>query len=280
MAGPSARLLFLTDPAYPAADRPRYGEEDLLLIARLEAWADVRTSAVPGAADLLDGVDGVVIRNCGPVLDHAGAFDRLVKGIRRRGLPCYNSLDGRGDQVGKDHLVELDAAGHPVIPTSTSAEAARRRSPEAARFMVKRRRGADSQGQQVIERDRLDAVDPTADVVVQPLLAIEREVSFMVVSGAVTWAVQTRPGGPRWALEPFTPTAEDLAFARRFVEWNPMTHGVQRIDAMRGPDGQLLLMEIEDLNPFLSLELLDADERDRVVQVLAEDVRRVLDGRR
>jgi hypothetical protein len=40
-----------------------------------------------------------------------------------------------------------------------------------------------------------------------------------------------------------------------------MTHGIQRVDACRTKDGGLLLVELEDLNPFLSLELVDNKTR-------------------
>ena len=44
-------------------------------------------------------------------------------------------------------------------------------------------------------------------------------------------------------------TDEDIAFAVRFIEWNTVTHGIQSADACRTNDGELLLVELEDLNP-------------------------------
>ena len=46
-----------------------------------------------------------------------------------------------------------------------------------------------------------------------------------------------------------------------FVRWNTISHGIQRVDACRTHDGKLLLVELEDLNPFLSV--LDLDEETR-----------------
>ena len=54
---------------------------------------------------------------------------------------------------------------------------------------------------------------------------------------------------------------EDLAFADRFIAWNTIAHGIQRVDACRTGDGRLLLVELEDLNPYLSL--LETDEATR-----------------
>ncbi|MBW5425057.1 hypothetical protein GKQ77_26445, partial [Streptomyces sp. BG9H] len=61
------------------------------------------------------------------------------------------------------------------------------------------------------------------------------------------------------------PTPADLAFARRFIDWNAIDHGIQRVDACRAPSGDLLLVELEDLNPYLSLDLLDEETRDTFV---------------
>ena len=46
----------------------------------------------------------------------------------------------------------------------------------------------------------------------------------------------------------------DLAFARGFLAWNGASRAVVRVDGVRETSsGQLLLMEIEDYNPYLSL---------------------------
>ena len=46
-----------------------------------------------------------------------------------------------------------------------------------------------------------------------------------------------------------------------FVRWNTISHGIQRVDACRLRDGRLLLVELEDLNPFLAILDLDEDTR-------------------
>ena len=65
----------------------------------------------------------------------------------------------------------------------------------------------------------------------------------------------------RWELVPYVPTDDDLVFAQRFVDWNALDVGVQRVDACRTRDGALLLVELEDLNPYLSRDLVDAATR-------------------
>ena len=49
----------------------------------------------------------------------------------------------------------------------------------------------------------------------------------------------------------------------KFIEWNTIENGIQRVDACRTRDGRLLLVELEDLNPYLSLLELDRKTRER-----------------
>ncbi|TXS31886.1 hypothetical protein EAO74_08195, partial [Streptomyces sp. gb1(2016)] len=65
-------------------------------------------------------------------------------------------------------------------------------------------------------------------------------------------------------------------FARRFVEWNTLTHGIQRVDACRTPEGGLLLVELEDLNPYLSLDLVSDRVREAFVARMRDSVRELL----
>lgn len=53
-------------------------------------------------------------------------------------------------------------------------------------------------------------------------------------------------------------------------------HGIQRVDACRAPGGGLLPVELEDLNPYLSLDALDEARRDSFVTALRAALRRFL----
>jgi len=41
-----------------------------------------------------------------------------------------------------------------------------------------------------------------------------------------------------------------------FLEWNTIANGITRVDACRLYDGSILLLELEDPNPYFSIELL------------------------
>lgn len=255
-------LLYVTDLTYPARGR-RYCDEDIFLTSRLREEFDLALCHPRDAAALADRFEAVVVRNSGPVLGHQEAYDAFRERALRDGTRVYNRLSGKADMAGKQYLLDLTAAGHPVIPTVDSAEDLYR-LPKSDRYVVKPRRGADSVGLRVVAghevRDHIDG-----HVLVQPCVEFAYEVSFYFVDHGFQYALYAPDTDRRWDLEPYEPTPKDLEFARRFIDWNALGHGIQRVDACRAPGGELLLVELEDLNPYLSLDALDDQERDAFV---------------
>lgn len=268
-----ARILYVTDLAYPARGR-RYCDEDIELTARLREDFDLALCHPLDAVALMDGFDAVVVRNSGPVLAYQEAYDDFRARALRDGTRVYNPLTGRADMAGKQYLVELSAAGHPVIPTVDRREDLGR-LPVVDRYVVKPKVGADSIGLRIVGADDLpDLVD--GSVLVQPHIDFAYEVSFYFVDHDFQYALYAPDPERRWELRPYEPTREDLEFARRFIDWNAIGHGIQRVDACRAPGGELLLVELEDLNPYLSLDALDAPRRDAFVTALKASLRRFL----
>ncbi|MFI8255665.1 hypothetical protein ACWEPA_15645 [Streptomyces filamentosus] len=262
MSADRPRLLYVTDLAYPARGR-RYCDEDIDLTARLRASFDLALCHPGDAAALMDAFDAVVVRNSGPVLHHREAHDRFRERAAALGTRVYNPLHGRGDMAGKQYLLDLTAAGHPVIPTADRAEDLGR-LPAADAYAVKPKAGADSIGLRFVPYGELAGLPyEDGELLVQPRIDFRYEVSFYFVDDRFQYALYAPDPARRWELVPYEPTAGDLDFARGFVAWNTLRHGVQRVDACRAPDGGLLLVELEDLNPYLSLDRLDEPGRAR-----------------
>ncbi len=74
----------------------------------------------------------------------------------------------------------------------------------------------------------------------------------------------------RWELHEYDCSMNDIEFAEKFIEWNDIEHGIQRVDACRTKDGRLLLVELEDLNPYLSLLELDENTRETFINDLID----------
>ncbi|MER5385755.1 hypothetical protein ABT040_36845 [Streptomyces sp. NPDC002688] len=272
---PSARprILYVSDLAYPAKGR-RYCDEDIALTSGLREEFDIAVCHPLDAAALMSGFDAVVVRNSGPVLHYQAAYDAFREQALADGVRVYNQLSGKGDMTGKGYLLELTAAGFPVIPTVDSARDLDL-LPEADTYAVKPKQGADSIGLEFVPRERLTGL-PFGDILVQPRIDLRYEVSFYFVDRTLQYALYAPDPERRWALEPYEPTPGDREFAQRFVDWNDIAYGIQRVDACRAPGGELLLVELEDLNPYLSLDLLSPEVRDAFVSRMKTSLRALI----
>ncbi|MFF7391823.1 hypothetical protein ACFZAE_25680 [Streptomyces scabiei] len=269
------RLLYVTDLAYPARGR-RYCDEDIFLTSRLRAEFDIALCHPLDTVALMDGFDAVVVRNSGPVLHHQEAYDAFRERATALGTRVYNPLTGRADMGGKQYLLDLTAAGYPVIPTVDRPEDLTR-LPESAAYVVKPKAGADSVGLRFLTGPELAGL-AGGDLLVQPRVDFRYEVSFYYVDDTFQYALHAPDPDRRWVLEPYEASEADLSFARRFIDWNTLDHGIQRVDACRTQDGDLLLVELEDLNPYLSLDRLPERVRDTFVTAMTGSLHAFLGG--
>jgi hypothetical protein len=254
----NSTILFITDLYYQAKNREYY-TEDLYLTSQLRDDFDIIICHPLHSMQFEEIVDLIVIRNSGPVIYYKDYFRDFFTRINTKKLPVFNALNGRGDMMGKEYLITLTEAGFPVIPTIDKV-ANINAIPETSEYLIKPKNGADSIGARKITRAGLTTLQLAIDII-QPFIDFEYEVSFYFINASFQYALYAPNKKERWKLERYQPDANDLAFAQRFVTWNTMTHGIQRVDACRTKDGGLLLVELEDLNPFLSLELVDNKTR-------------------
>ncbi|WP_432027609.1 hypothetical protein [Streptomyces sp. 1222.5] len=275
MSAARPRLLYVTDLAYQARGR-RYCDEDIHLAARLRERFDLALCHPRDAAALMDGFDAVVVRNSGPVLGYRSEYEAFRARALATGALVYNPLTGKADMAGKQYLLDLSAAGFPVIPTVGRVEDLHL-LPAAEAYVVKPRLGADSLGMRIVPAGQVAPL-ATGDVLIQPCVDFAYEVSFYFVDDDFQYALYAPDPERRWELEPYAATAADLEFARRFVDWNDLGSGIQRVDACRAPDGGLLLVELEDLNPYLSLEALPQEAREAFVAAFTASLSRFVQG--
>ncbi|MEV6838420.1 hypothetical protein AB0N17_28585 [Streptomyces sp. NPDC051133] len=272
------RLLYVTDLAYQARGR-RYCDEDIRLTSRLRAHFDLALCHPLDATALMDGYDAVVVRNSGPVLGYQKEYDAFRARALATGARVYNPLTGKADMAGKQYLLDLSAEGYPVIPTAGRADDLDR-LPAAERYVVKPKNGADSLGLRIVPAGEVAAAVARAagDVLIQPCVDFVHEVSFYFVDDDFEYALYAPDPERRWELRPYPATAADLEFARRFIDWNDLGHGIQRVDACRTRDGALLLVELEDLNPYLSLDALPEEAADAFAGALTASLSRFVQG--
>jgi hypothetical protein len=266
-----AKILYVTDLTYPANGR-RYGDEDAYLTRQLREHFDLALCHPLDATVLMDGFDAVIVRNSGPVIHQQTEYDEFRAAAIDRGTKMFTQLTGKADMIGKQYLIDLNDAGYPVIPTTDSDPS---KLPEATSYVVKPKLGSDSIGLRKVSRDELTRLSLEGQLA-QPLIDFRYEVSFYFIDRDLQYALYAPDPAKRWQLERYEPTDEDRAFAQRFVDWNTIDHGIQRVDACRTATGELLLVELEDLNPFLSLELTDDATRARFVTRMAKSLTSLL----
>jgi len=257
-------LLLVTDLAYDAAGR-RYGDEDVALARWLRQSFVVSLCHPLDAAALLGGADVVLVRNTGPVIHYLDGYRAFRRAAREPGVPVYNELTGRGDMVGKQYLVDLTDAGYPVIPTVADPADAGLLG-DVAEYVVKPMLGADSLGLRQVTRSGL--AELPRGLLIQPRIDFIHEVSFYFVDAEFHYALYAPDRHRRWELAPYDATPADVAWAQRFIAWNTIRRGIQRVDACRTRDGGLLLVELEDNNPYLSLGLVEDAVRERFLRAL------------
>lgn len=271
--GVRTRVLYVTDLSYQAQGR-RYCYEDIRLSDSLRTYFDIALCHPAEAAALMGAFDVVVVRNSGPVLRYQEAHDAFRRQAISEGVKVFSELAGKADMLGKQYLLDLFAAGYPVIPT-VDARANLSRIPTVDQYVVKPKMGADSVGLRILSADELAGIELN-DVLVQPLIQFTYEVSFYFIDRTFQYALYAPSPEMRWALDPYEPDTADLAFAQRFVDWNDIQHGIQRVGACRTPTGDLLLVELEDLNPYLSLDRVDTQTRQRFIKQMATSIQQLV----
>jgi hypothetical protein len=263
-------LLFLTDLNYEAAGRAYY-TEDIMLTGELKDTFDIILADPRSSEPFESHVDAIVIRNSGPITHYLEAFGQFKKRVIQQGLKTFNSMDGKADMRGKYYLPKLCQAGYQVTPSIADPKAIDQ-LPEATEYVVKPMLGADSIGLKFVERAAIETL-PSNEYVIQPRLDIQEEHSLFFLNNQFCYALKT--AGNRWELVPFEPDEAELKLAETFIAWNQMKNGIQRVDFAKTHEG-LFLVELEDINPFLSLELLKSHVRQNFIDRMKQALLRLI----
>jgi hypothetical protein len=256
-------ILYLTDLYYEAKGR-KYYEEDLYITSKLKDHFNILIGHPHQVISYIDCADLVVFRNTGPVIGYQEYFNRFVEIVKEKNILTFNSFDGKADMRGKQYLLDLTNEVFPVIPTIEKAEDLQRLG-DTEKYIVKLKNGADSIGMQVLSKEALMQAKPV-EKLIQPFIDFDYEVSFYYLNNEFQYALYAPDKQKRWELKEYEATSADIAFAEKFLKWNNMARGIVRVDACRLKDGRLLLVELEDLNPFLSIDLLKEQKREQFIE--------------
>lgn len=271
------KILFVTDLYYEAKGRLYY-EEDLFLTSELRKDFNLVICNPKDMNSFTDDFDLTIFRNAGPVANFKDEYELFRNNVKLKNLKTYNSFNGKGDMNGKDYLIELTKKNFDVIKTIDTINDFSK-LPEVETYVIKPKDGADSIGMEFLSKEvllrRVDKNDK--NTLIQPLINFEYEVSFYFIDKEFQYALYAPDKNRRWELKEYKATKEDLDFANSFIEWNNINHGIQRVDACRDNNGKLLLVELEDLNPYLSPLDISPKLRDKFVKNLKLSLQKLLD---
>jgi hypothetical protein len=113
-------------------------------------------------------------------------------------------------------------------------------------------------------------------MIIQPYLTFDSEPSFFFIDNEFAYAITTTHRIKHERCTTYLPSAKEIAFAKRFVQWNNLPSGIQRVDALKLKNGELLLSEIEDICPFLYLLEIDEKVKREVLKKIVTSVQRNL----
>ena len=260
-------LLYLTDLYYEAKGR-KYYEEDLYITSKLKSHFNILIGHPHQALSNLKSADLVVFRNTGSILGYQEYFQQFLAEVKEKNILTFNSFDGKADIMGKQYLLDLTDLDYPVIPSVESVKEIDKIG-RHEKYIVKLKNGADSIGMEILQYETLLNLNPQGKLI-QPLIDFEYEVSFYYLNDKFQYALYAPDKNKRWELVEYEPTYSDLVFSESFIKWNNIKHGITRVDACRLKNNTLLLVELEDLNPFLSIELLPENKRNWFINNLID----------
>ncbi|WP_252244127.1 hypothetical protein [Clostridium sp. ZBS14] len=270
------KILFVTDLYYKAKGRLYY-DEDLFLTSKLRENFKLVICNPKDMNDFIDDYDLTIFRNAGPVSNFQNEYRLFKEKVKLHNLKTYNSFNGKADMKGKDYLIELTDKNYPVIKTIDNLNYIDK-LPIVNEYVIKPKDGADSIGMKFLSKEELYKNINLDDknTLIQPLINFKYEVSFYFIDKEFQYALYAPDKNKRWELKEYVPTKEDLEFAQKFIQWNNLNHGIQRVDACRTEENELLLVELEDLNPYLSLLEISDQLRNKFVDSLKNSLRKVL----
>jgi hypothetical protein len=266
MTSTKSSLLFLTNLYNGSA------EEDIYLTEKLRAWFNISIVHPLDSESIEDTFKIALIRNIWPSHEYENQKTRLIRRLIQKGLMPMSEAE-RGYQehehyLEKGYLLDLYEKGYPVIPTVDTIANIERLG-NCQEYFIKPKNMCDGEGSEKLTKEALEK-KVLHDYLIQPFITFDYEVCFYFIDGKFVYAFSTPNRLEGKMHEEYIPIDADFEFAQKFVYWNNLQFGLQRVDALRVTETQeLLLTELEDFGPYLYLLELPETVREKAVSALA-----------
>lgn len=189
--------------------------------------------------------------------------------ILEKNLPRIN-FDGRFDNQGKSYLAQLYSQGYSVVPTISNIVDFDRIE-NYQNYLIKPINGYASYG--IIEVPKCDVKSIwNSNYVIQPKINFDSEVQFYFVGNKYQFSqifIPKKLLSHENAIF-YNPSSEEIELATLFAKLNGNSfNGVQRIDFLK-LENKLLLSELEDDSPYMAIEALSNNDREKFINCFKE----------
>lgn len=186
------------------------------------------------------------------------------------------NFNGIFDTNNKNYLVDLYNDGYKVIPTikpNDNFEIL----PNAPFYLLKPLDSYDGIGQIKVAKEEIKKYlnNPEySQYIIQPYIEKISEIEFHFVKDKLEYALRYMPNklDDNAIVEEYNYSNMKADMATTFAKLNPSFIGAQRIDFLETTNEDLLLLEIEDAAPFLSLQYINEEKRKQFIDDYKEMV--------
>jgi hypothetical protein len=222
-----------------------------------------------------DNFDAVLVRNIWPSHEYELEKTSIIRWLINKGhIPASSAEDGylhHPHYLEKEYLLDLFRQGYPVIPSVDTFQDINKLG-NPGLYFIKPKNMCDGAGSMKIARKDL-LRKKLRDYLIQPYIKFDCEICFYFIDNEFIYAFSTPNRLRDEKYQVYQPTQKDMEFANKFVQWNKMSYGLQRVDAVRvSKTKELLLTELEDFGPYLYLLELPENVCVKVVSALANSI--------
>ena len=191
--------------------------------------------------------------------------NELAKRLKSKNL-CLINFNGEFDGKGKKYLCDLYDKNYPVVPTVDDISKINKLT-QSDYYILKPINSYDGVRQIKLEKEKIKQKF-NEDYIIQPFLDFVSEIQFYFIGTKFEYALEFKPSKvPVYPdAEVYSYTKKELEIAKSFAELNKDLCGIQRIDFMKLADGKLLLLEIEDTAPYLDLDRVSKEQRNKFLK--------------
>lgn len=245
--------------------------EDIYLAESLKKDGNIVDLAWVDYDEQLDEKYDVIIRRNTWVeefeqIERFAKLNKLLEDrLEKKNIKTVNlvGLDGKG----KKYLIEFMKKGFSVIPTFDNVEDALNKTNSNEYILKMEDSYGSGLGQLVVKKEKL-VEEFKEGYLIQPKLKFKSEIQSYFVGNKLMYVFEYIPSKYPNYPDPIsiTLTEEQKNIACSIANESGLKVGFQRIDFIRLENDDLLLLEIEDNSPHMSLEELDENFRDKVLE--------------